>query len=314
MQRGSPVSLKAGSQWSGITPLTLAPLLLPTIPFSTTRPSPLLDARGLPGDRWLVGTLLLTPAEPPVITETAMSDTHRHWTVLWLFHRNKRGKHVFCFLSQLHAGKSMSGKKTRGQHLGPALSSLWGGGVSVWPCILHYQKNALFVCLLPSRPCRCPPGVSSSLDLRDVGHNMGRPESRCTRQVLPNPSTSIVSLQEMTQQRSGCWMALLKRHPAWILNPLLQSRPPAGLPAGLEHLRFSPPTLPTSPLSAVPFWLPACTFSNTQPPYLPPSPAYVVALLPYLNQLISYWPSVQLVCSWFLLPSLLQLSNTALMI
>lgn len=61
-------------------------------------------------------------------------------------------------------------------------------------------------------------------------------------------------------------------------------------------LRFSPPTLPASLLSLVPFWLPASTLPNTQPPYLPPPPPpYATALLPYPNCLISYPPSVQLV-------------------
>ncbi|TNN74789.1 hypothetical protein EYF80_014889 [Liparis tanakae] len=57
--------------------------------------------------------------------------------------------------------------------------------------------------------------VSSSLDLRDGGHNTGRPESRCTRQVPPNPSTHIVSLQERTQLRRRTLIPGERgRHPA----------------------------------------------------------------------------------------------------
>ena len=60
-------------------------------------------------------------------------------------------------------------------------------------------------------------------------------------------------------------------------------------------LWFSPPTLPASPLSCAPFWLPASTFPNTQPPYLPPQ-TYPMSLpcSLYPNHLILYSPSVRL--------------------
>lgn len=46
-------------------------------------------------------------------------------------------------------------------------------------------------------------------------------------------------------------------------------------------LRFSPPTLPASPLSRTPLWLPASTFPNTQPPYLPPQTTLCRRLAPF---------------------------------
>ena len=174
----------------------------------------------------------------------------------------------------------------------------------------YYKRKKNKHIFLPSCPCSCPSAVSSSVDLRGIGHNTGRPESCCTRQLLPSPSTHTVSLQKMTQQRSGCWMALsnsilpascihLPSHccllpylPVWSTSLTIWIS---------ACLHFSPPTLPASLLSLVPFWLPASTLPNTQPSYLPPKPPpYAAALLPYPNHLISYPPSVQLLCSSFL--------------
>lgn len=175
----------------------------------------------------------------------------------------------------------LSGEKTLGQHLG----RLRPPSEEAECVTMHATRQAggknkhIF---LPSCPCGCPSAVSSSMDQRDVGHNTGA-----------QSPTHTVSLLKMTQQRSGCWAAPLQLHPACIHPPSLPPPSPGYILPYLPVwstsltiwisacLRFSPPTLPASPLSRAPLWLPASTFPNTQPPYLPPQTTLCRRLAPF---------------------------------
>lgn len=163
----------------------------------------------------------------------------------------------------------------------------------------HQREKKISIFFLPSCPCCCPSAASSSMDLRDVRHSTGflspAAHDKCYR--AHPPTHSITSEDDSAEVR--VLDGSLKLYPAFTPPPLVLSSPGCLLPylpvwsTSLDiwisaWLRFSPPTLLVSLLSSVPFWLPAYTFVNTQPPYLPPAPPYVAAVLPYPKHLISF--------------------------
>jgi len=108
-------------------------------------------------------------------------------------------------------------------------------------------------------PCSCPSALDSSMDLRDLGHWAPRVPLHMTSTA--DPSTHAVTLQKMTQQRSGYWMTLSSGSILFYLT--VRSMLLTIWMSVCVH--FSPPTLLGSPLSSAALWLPASTLPHTQP-------------------------------------------------
>lgn len=125
----------------------------------------------------------------------------------------------------------------------------------------------------PSCPCSCPSVLSSSMDLRDVSPNTGSPAAR-DKWCWTHPPTHRHFKRWLSR---GQGVGRLSQTPTCLHPAPVRTACCNTWLLGARFwiavcLIFSPPTLPASLLSSVPFWLPAFTLLNTQPPYLPPPP------------------------------------------